>query len=292
MEVNRSILLPSLLTIGNGVCGFLAIVCLAQVQSTPEEGLALASISKVAQAAWLIFLGMVFDVFDGRVARASGGGSALGAQLDSLCDLITFGVAPAFMILALNVGLPNPAWQKVVMIFSIAYFVGALLRLARFTVENSPDESAHLAFKGLPTPGAAGCVASLVIFYCYVVEFRQPELQWVSTYIEPNTLRNAVSVVPYALPLVGLVLGFAMVSNRLIFEHAGSWIFSRKHSFDGIAYIVFGAVLAAVVPEMVLPIVFVGYVVYTPIAYLVRAITRKGRGASAEAPDDGTQAGA
>jgi len=166
MEINRSVLLPNLVTVGNGVCGFAALTWLFKVQVVGgEDGtLVFNNAGYFATAAWLVLLGMVFDVFDGKVARMSGGSSALGAQLDSLCDLVTFGLVPAVMMLRLSM-VSSEWWQRVVWFFSLAYFLGATLRLARFTAENEPEESAHVAFKGLPSPGAAGCVASLVLFF-------------------------------------------------------------------------------------------------------------------------------
>ncbi len=76
--------LPSLITLGNLFCGFLAI-------SYIED-------QKLIIAAWLIFIGMIFDMFDGKVARLTNGSSDFGMQLDSLTDMISFGVAPAFLL--------------------------------------------------------------------------------------------------------------------------------------------------------------------------------------------------
>ena len=285
MEINRNVLLPNLLTICNGICGFVALVTLSKVQ----PGTATADAQQLfSTAAWLVFLGMVFDVFDGKVARVSGGSTALGAQLDSLCDLVTFGLVPAFLIMQMNLGI-TARWDKVVIVFSLAYFLGATLRLARFTAENSPDESAHLAFKGLPTPGAAGCVASLVIFHVYVANFAKPELVWLAHYVPEDILKVAVVWIPQILPFFGLFLGFAMVSNRLVFDHAGSWIFGKKHSFDFFAYIIFGTVLAAVIPEVVLPVVFFGYLFYKPSLRLFRFVlpAKKSRLPPSESADHG-----
>ncbi|HQZ43540.1 MAG TPA: CDP-alcohol phosphatidyltransferase family protein, partial [Flavobacteriales bacterium] len=76
--------LPDLLTSANLCCGVASIL--------------LASQGQLTMACWLVFAGAFFDVLDGFAARATGGGSALGAQLDSLADLVTFGVAPAMII--------------------------------------------------------------------------------------------------------------------------------------------------------------------------------------------------
>jgi CDP-diacylglycerol--serine O-phosphatidyltransferase len=285
MEINRNVLLPNLLTLGNGVCGFYALSELlkvrVEVRQTAASKLPLGDLAldpgtmelvapaALATAAWLVLTGMLFDVFDGKVARMSGGGSALGAQLDSLCDLVTFGVVPAVMMLRLNMGF-DPTWRRVVWFFSLAYFVGAILRLARFTAESRPEEDDHLAFKGLPSPGAAGCVASLVIFYSYISEFRAPELQWLSPILPQEMLQAAVGYIPVALPVLGLILGFTMVSNRLRFPHVGSMFFNRKHSFDLFAYVTFGGILVAVIPEVILPLLFLGYLVAMPVTAAYR----------------------
>ncbi len=283
MEINRNVLLPNLVTMGNGVCGFAALALLFKVSVTSGGGpLAFQDPAVFSNAAWLILLGMVFDVFDGKVARMSGGASALGAQLDSFCDLISFGLAPAVIMMRLSIGY-GQTWQRVVMIFSLGYFLFAMLRLARFTAENEPDDTAHVAFKGLPSPGAAGCVASLVIFYCYISAFEAKELQWISTFVHPETLKDLVSYIPLLLPPLGLCLGFAMVSSRLRFEHMGSRLFSRKHSFEDYVYLLFAVILVALVPEVILPLAFVGYLVYTPARIAFRYFVP---GTSPEERDD------
>jgi CDP-diacylglycerol--serine O-phosphatidyltransferase len=266
MDLNRSVFLPNLLTIANGVCGFAAIVKLAKVGIGTDGQLIHGENFTIA--AYLILLGMVFDVFDGKLARTFGGGSELGAQLDSLCDLVTFGFAPAFMILRMNIDAPEP-WQKIVWFLALAYFLGALLRLARFNVENAPDESAHLAFKGLPSPAAAGCIASLVIFHRYVVKFDTAELLYVENLV-PGALRNfIVDNTKYALAFLGPTIGFAMVTDRVRFSHMGSALLGRNVSFNLLTYSMFALVLLAMIPEIVLPVAFFSYLLHAPIEFLV-----------------------
>ncbi len=278
MEINRSALLPNLLTIGNGICGFAALVKLGKIEVVGGQfGKEFVHAENFTIASYLILLGMVFDVFDGKLARMSkSNDSKLGAQLDSLCDLITFGLVPAYMILRLSLREPV-TWQNIAWFFALAYFLGALLRLARFNVENAPDESAHLAFKGLPTPAAAGCVASVVIFLRYVVKFDAPELQLVGDYLklESATLADVLSTMDRSLT-VGLVflaplLGFTMVADRLKFDHMGSKLFGRRQSFNFLVYLIFGVLLLATVPEVVLPVTFLGYLLWTPLHTLYRS---------------------
>jgi CDP-diacylglycerol--serine O-phosphatidyltransferase len=191
------------------------------------------------------------------------------------------------MILCLSAGYPPTSWHRWSWFFSLAYFLGALLRLARFTAESVPDESAHVAFKGLPSPGAAGCVASLVLFYSYLGEWKAFELRWLSEHvIDSRTVQGvAQASLPVFLPLLGLVLGFTMVSNRLRFVHFGTWFFHRRHSFDFLAYLIFGGILVALVPEVVLPILFCGYLAYTPALYVVHYFLPR-KAAATPVPDE------
>ncbi|HNR99899.1 MAG TPA: CDP-alcohol phosphatidyltransferase family protein [Planctomycetota bacterium] len=258
-------MIANLLTVGNAVCGFIAIALMATgprlAEGPPVE---------LKWAAWLIFLGMVFDMLDGRVARSTGTTSELGAQLDTLADMITFGAAPALIVLQMH-RLPEvwpwhlPNW--VLWCFCIAYFLGAVLRLARFTVENVPDESAHLCFKGIPSPGAAGLLASLTVFYFYLKNFKHPELvKWVPpAWKEP--LQAFADVIPGALPVLALVLGYTMVSNRLRYAHVVSRFLSRR-TFDAFAYVIFGLVLLVALPEITLPVVFLVYLLSSPVQHL------------------------
>tara|TARA_Y100000758_G_scaffold252212_1_gene188630 strand:- start:127 stop:999 length:873 start_codon:yes stop_codon:yes gene_type:complete len=277
MELRPGSLFANLLTIGNGVCGFAALVKLSQLQLAEDNSL--ANPENLVFAGYLILLGMLFDAFDGKVARMVKGSTELGAQLDSLCDLITFGLVPAFMIFQMQLGT-SPRWMNVVWFFSLAYFLGALLRLARFNVENSPEEEAHLCFKGLPSPAAAGCVASLVIFQNYVLKAEQAELKWISENLfSIESMTTFVAAISYILPFLGVFLGFTMVSSRLKFEHVGSRIFGRSHSWEFFVSLIFAALLLAIVPEVFLPLAFIGYLVWTPVMFLFRLVF-SGRGSS------------
>jgi CDP-diacylglycerol--serine O-phosphatidyltransferase len=111
-------------------------------------------------------------MLDGHLARRVQGTSSFGGQLDSLCDIISFGVAPAFLMLKMleygleSVGLSDESFlQRFIWLSAAAYISCAAIRLARFNVENEEDESAHMSFMGLPTPAAAGVIVSLVIFH-------------------------------------------------------------------------------------------------------------------------------
>ena len=142
--------LPSLLTLGNLLSGFGALYYIMKVD--------------YGTAAWLIFLAMAFDMLDGKIARYTKSSSNFGIQLDSLADIISFGLTPAFLILKLITTSSNIP-IRCIWIVSAIYLVCATLRLARFNTETSTNDEDHQYFFGLPTPGAAGVLASLVILH-------------------------------------------------------------------------------------------------------------------------------
>ena len=286
MELRPGSLFANLLTIGNGVCGFAALVELSRIIDPQSPEIIESNTRHQMVAGYLILLGMLFDAFDGKVARMVKGSTELGAQLDSLCDLVTFGVVPAFMIVQLNLG-GDPRWVHMVWFLSLAYFLGALLRLARFNVENSPEEEAHLCFKGLPSPAAAGCVASLVIFQAYVLQARQAEFIWFRQLGVLEDMQELAGSITYLMPFLAIFLGFTMVSSRLKFEHIGSRIFAAAHSWEFFVSLIFAAVLLAVVPEVFLPIAFVGFLIWTPVKFIFRLVFfgRSGRSEREEEPE-------
>jgi len=120
----------------------------------------------------MILMAMIADMLDGQLARRVKGTSSFGGQLDSLCDIISFGVAPAFLMLKIlecelrSIGFADESFlQRFIWMAAAAYISCTAIRLARFNVENVEDESAHMSFMGLPTPAAAGVIVSLVIFH-------------------------------------------------------------------------------------------------------------------------------
>jgi len=136
-------ILPSLVTLMNGVCGFASILLASHGPDMVWRPhlLPKTNISYFALAGYMIFLGMIADVLDGHLARISKSTSSFGAQLDSLCDVITFGVAPAFLMLKLVqvnvryfqlVNNQHAALSgRVVLLIAILYVMCAIIRLAR-----------------------------------------------------------------------------------------------------------------------------------------------------------------
>ncbi len=134
---------PSFFTLMNLFCGFLAII---QV----SEG-------DLQKAAWLILLAAFFDMLDGMMARLTNGTSLFGMELDSLCDVVSFGVAPSFMIWSF--GLKDLGTTGVI-VASLPALAGAI-RLARFNVNYEGTKSAY--FSGLPIPTTAMVIVAIIL---------------------------------------------------------------------------------------------------------------------------------
>lgn len=167
-------LLPGLLTVGNLLCGYYAI--LTATGGTPED------FDKAAKA---IGIAIVLDGLDGRVARMTGSTSAFGKEFDSLADMVSFGIAPAFLALVWGVRpldaaafgpdiLQNIFWFGSVVTF--AFVIAGAWRLARFNLQ--PADTGHIGhpghryFLGMPIPAGAGVIAATVHF------FKEPITQW------------------------------------------------------------------------------------------------------------------
>jgi CDP-diacylglycerol--serine O-phosphatidyltransferase len=144
-RVRRAIIVvPSLFTLANLFFGIWAIV--------------LASQGEFYLASWWIVIAGVLDMLDGQLARMSNTGSRFGAELDSLVDLVSFGVAPALLLYFLHFSaLGQYAW-----VFLYAFVVCVSLRLARYNVQT--DDSPKATFTGLPSPAAGMTLATYYPF--------------------------------------------------------------------------------------------------------------------------------
>src|SRR5438034_7706625 len=166
--------LPSMATLGNAVCGFAAMYVAALAAAAVGTSTIIqrdpwtqwwANHGFVASA-YLIFVAMVFDALDGRLARFARHTTDFGGQLDSLADTVSFGAAPAFVAMQLfKVEVPNIpiVVSRAVWAIGALYLSCAMIRLARFNVSNKHGEQHHFSFLGLPSPGPGGAVASWIL---------------------------------------------------------------------------------------------------------------------------------
>ncbi len=147
-------ILPGIFTMGNLGCGFGAII----VSGWSHNIAGADRISLLNEAVWLIILAAFFDVLDGIIARFSKASSRFGVELDSLADIIAFGVAPAAIIINFSlITKGNWAW-----ILAFVYLMAATFRLARFNMTASLGEKTN--FLGMPVPVAAVTIVSFLLF--------------------------------------------------------------------------------------------------------------------------------
>ena len=226
---------PLLFTLGNLIAGFAAI----HYAYKGAEWHGPWGWSGLTMAGALIFLGMLLDSFDGAVARLTNSVTELGAALDSLADLVTCGVAPAVMVLALvssylgtdgSLTLLGPdadlPWGKVVWGIAAVYVCCTALRLARFTVETEPAKGPNedMAFHGLPSPGAAGLIAAIILLHQHVLA-GGTETLWIGR------------AYAFGVPIVMLIGAIAMVS-KIPYDHFINRYLGRPQSFRFIAFLV------------------------------------------------------
>ncbi|MFG0249303.1 MAG: CDP-alcohol phosphatidyltransferase family protein [Phycisphaeraceae bacterium JB051] len=258
-------ILPSMLTLGNLLCGFSSVF----LASRPESMDLPWGWTPLTFAGVFVFLGMVFDAFDGSVARLTHNTSELGEQLDSMADMVTFGVAPAFIVVQL-IGVDVPFISEVsdayldraAMVIAGIYVCCVALRLARFNTElDEPDEADHMSFKGLPSPGAAGTVVSLILLH-----------QHFFAHLDEHHLFIRAT----AVSMVGIMLlvALAMVSN-LRYPHFVNRYFRGRAKFGKFALALMLVMLLFIWPQHSIAGAFVVYALFTPVTWLLGHMMRK-----------------
>jgi CDP-diacylglycerol--serine O-phosphatidyltransferase len=252
--VKKIAIIPTLLTLGNAVCGFASIAYASKIghaEALPK------SEAYFALSGWLIVAAMVFDALDGYVARRTRSTSEFGMQLDSLCDAISFGVAPAFLVLRLGPGWSAaPHLHQALAVIAALYLVCTILRLARFNVEAAAEPGGSKRFRGLPSPGAAGCVAALAILRGEMIQ-RWPPL-------DPVVVRTGIEM---WAPLGGLAVALLMVS-RLPYPHLTKQILSGRRPFSHLVQVVVAACVIVLIRDLALVLLFWIYALGIPLRYL------------------------
>lgn len=234
-------LLPNLLTTGTLFSGFYAIVA--------------AIDGNFSRAGMAVFIAMLFDGLDGRVARWTNTQSAFGKEYDSLSDMVAFGLAPS--IVAYQWGIEaikfyGEFWYRFGWLAAFFYAVCAALRLARFNVKVATSDKRY--FEGLPSPSAAACVAGFI---------------WVASQYELDSLAK-------------VVLGFVITAS------IGALMVSRFSYWSGkdinvrgkvpVAYLVLVPLIYALYaagPAETLLITFGIYALSAPLLWLWRRMRKR-----------------
>jgi CDP-diacylglycerol---serine O-phosphatidyltransferase len=251
-EASHIYLLPNSMTAGNLFFGFLAILRCIQANDATDPAI---ESQHYTQAVWFILFGVICDSLDGRLARLGGRESLFGKEFDSIADIISFGVAPALMMIFLILSPTEeyPFFLEIGWLIGFVYLLCAGVRLARFNVLTSPILPAAKQlentsdFVGLPVPAAAGMVASLVLV------------------LNSFDLRGLAILMP---PLM-LAIAVLMVSNIPYpsFKNIDWHTSTRLRTF---LYLVFGLSVAFIMKELSFVVIFFSYISFGPIRYFLR----------------------
>ena len=234
-------LLPNLLTTAALFAGFYAIVA--------------AMNGKFAQASVAVFIAMILDGLDGRVARLTNTQSEFGAEYDSLADMVSFGVAPALVMYEWSLSsLVEHGWQwgKLGWLGAFIYVAAAALRLARFNTRASSTDKRY--FQGLPSPAAAAVVVGMV-WMCFDFGIKGSDVAWI------------------ALPLT-VIAGVLMVS-KVSYYSFKDIDFRNRVPFVAMLIVVLVFVIASIdTPKAV----FGGFMIYMlsgPLISVVRRLRKR-----------------
>jgi CDP-diacylglycerol---serine O-phosphatidyltransferase len=159
--------LPNLLTAGNLFCGFVALTKIVEADPASDH-----YFGQIKLALAFILLACIFDLFDGRVARMGGVDSPFGREFDSLADLISFGVAPAFLVQRVVLADVFGQYRQISWFIASIYLLCGAFRLARFNCLASMGGGGGKDFLGYPIPSAAGLVSSLTLL---IIHFNENE---------------------------------------------------------------------------------------------------------------------
>ena len=262
-EASHIYLLPNSLTAGNLFFGFLAILRCVQANYATDP---LVVSNNYKQAVWFILFGVICDALDGRVARLGGRASLFGKEFDSIADIISFGVAPALMMIFL-VLTPTvdqyPVFLQISWLIGFVYLLCAAVRLARFNVLTHPmlppaeQLEGTSDFLGLPVPAAAGMIASLVLV---ILRLEIPTF----------ASRSLALLVP---PFM-LAIAYLMVSNIQYpsFKNFGWQTQTKVRTFIGL---ILGLGTAFFFKEFFFALLFFTYIAFGPVRHFVKAYKLK-----------------
>ena len=262
-EVGRRLLkwIPNSLTLCNSLCGFAAILYTLHAHEYRLESLISSSSAMQVfnTVAILIFSAMIFDAMDGVAARLLNAASMHGIQMDSLSDMVTFGVAPAVLVVQLTQFLYS--WQTtsamavLLYICGGIYLGGAALRLATYNVaaiDGSKKDPNW--FSGMPSPGAAAALC--------VVVFLMPS--------SGDFFKNY----PLILPVYSALLGFLMVS-KVPYLHAGRFFMTVRHNRKRLAATVLLLIAVIIFRLPGLAVIVTLYVLSGPVIGLYNLVNKK-----------------
>lgn len=263
--------LPNLITSGSLFAGFYSIVQ--------------THFGRYEHAAFAIIAGVVLDGLDGRVARMTHTTTRFGVEYDSLADLVSFGVAPAFLVYGWALS-PFDRWGWLA---AFLFLVCGALRLARFNVQVNTVEKGK--FNGLPIPAAATFVASCILFITYLQHIeiesggsRSDILGWLSGV---SAAMDAYR--PFVVLLAIYILAFLMVSTVKFnsFKDLDPFL---KRPFNTLVVFIFGTLLLFSEPQIMIFFAITAYIISGPVGELIGAM-RRGRTKNTDDNEKGNEDG-
>lgn len=239
--------LPNLLTAGNLFCGFIALTKI--VEANPD---APGFTDTIRIALFYILLACICDLLDGRVARMGGYESPFGREFDSLADVVSFGVAPAFLVHRIVLADVFKLYPQLGWFIASIYLICGAFRLARFNcLADKAGTGGGKEFVGFPIPAAAGYVASLTLLLLWAEDHDY-------TKFRESNLR-------YALPVMLVFLSLMMVS-QVKYPTFKKLDFRATRTFPKMVAIVlvigFFVILRDKLLQFVLPALFTSYLIY------------------------------
>lgn len=272
-------LLPSLLTLCNFGCGFFSgVFCLQSVYWNGQSLIHNNNVEMLTRsneylhyACLIIFLGMIFDMFDGRVARMTNSQCQFGGELDSMADICSFGVAPGIILATTWIKfMPQDAqWWSFAIFCGVVYAACAALRLAMYNLTIS--ETAKDYFSGLPSPAAAGAAVSAILFFSqdYINDAWKNIFN--ATLLDtPLGVKGSDITKIYILSAYVMVVGLLMVSPFKFGHLANIW-FGKGKKFTTLILVVIGLALLVWFPAEML---FLGFNAYLLICLFINIRNR------------------
>ena len=249
---------PTSLTIGNSLCGFGAILYTLNAYAASKD----VTPRILTLSACIVLAAMIFDALDGFAARLFNAASMHGMQMDSLADMVTFGVAPAVIVAVMAHRLRDLHGNSyyIVWLLCAVYLGCAALRLATYNVHAMLEKKSSDKFNGLPSPGAAAAICSLVIAFHY--------------------FGSDYSFIIKILPGYACVLGFLMVS-KIRYQHMAKWIQSVRRNRKRLIGLIIFLSLLAWHPILILTLAINAYVLSGPVSAIFR-VCRKAEELQAE----------
>lgn len=265
-------IIPTIFTLINTILGFISILYSVKFALYYD----LVKIVFLQKAAWLIMVAILFDAFDGEAARLLHQRTKFGAELDSLSDSISFGIAPAVLIFVWahisfkEMGFPI-IYSRLIYVVLTIFVLAVVIRLSRFSIESGSHDDYSKRFKGLPSPAGGGFLASLVILQIGFIKSDSFVYQIFGRLLTHTHIESLNLFIYWILPLIIMVLAFLMVSN-IPYPHALKTILGDKPKLQYFLYVftVFG--IMWLIRELSFFVFFIAYIVGGPFFALFRKL--------------------